>query len=163
MISFLQLCKDEGLTTLFHDDRMVDQIIDSLSTLKHLLGMNVVASHHCVPSWWRDPLQPWSLPPSSPCISPADWLEGQEAQVMWSDGPISPHCTAISPQWSSIKRHQICRLLQKERTLYYFSPFVCFLFFNLLLASFLYFKTFLISLFNFNSLCIIWKQAEGAR
>ena len=91
MISFLQLCKDEGLTTLFHDDRMVDQIIDSLSTLKHLLGMNVVASHHCVPSWWRDPLQPWSLPPSSPCISPADWLEGQEAQVMWSDGPITVH------------------------------------------------------------------------
>ena len=64
---------------------------NSLSTLKPHLGMNVVASHHCVPSRQRDPLQPWCLPLPSPCIRPADWLEGQEAQVMWPDGPITVH------------------------------------------------------------------------
>ena len=68
---------------------------NSLSTLKPHLGMNVVVSHHCVPSRQRDPLQPWCLPLPSPCIRPADWLEGQEAQVMWPDGPITVHVARL--------------------------------------------------------------------
>ena len=80
---------------------------------KPCLGMDVVASRHCR-SWLGTHSNPQMCPNQS--LYQARWLAGGAGSsghmTSWSNH--SQHCTAISSQWSSIERHQICRLLQKK-------------------------------------------------